>query len=103
MDLNEYQTKAAAFALDVSPIERVFGLVSEAGEVAGCFQRAERGDYNFDVFSNKLAKELGDVLWYLSKIAHDNGWELSQIAQDNLEKLESRKIRGLILGSGDNR
>ena len=62
MNLDDYQNKAAGYALNVSAMERVFGLVAEAGEVAACFQRAERGDYDFDTFSSKLHKELGDVL-----------------------------------------
>lgn len=103
LNLNEYQSKAAGFALAVSPLERVFGFMEEAGEVAGAFKRMERGDYDLPTFSAKLAGELGDVLWYLSQICTDNGWSLQDIAQDNLDKLESRKTRNLIIGSGSNR
>ena len=103
MEFKEYQEKASAFALQVSPLERVFGLLEEAGEVAGAFKRMERGDYDLDTFSSKLAAEMGDVLWYLSQIANDNGWSLADIANSNLEKLESRSIRGKILGAGSDR
>jgi len=50
-----------------------------------------------------MAKELGDVLWYVTAIASDLGYELDEVAQLNLDKLESRSQRGKIKGSGDNR
>jgi NTP pyrophosphatase (non-canonical NTP hydrolase) len=81
----------------------VFGLLEECGEVAGVFKRLFRGDYELDVAGQKLAAELGDVLWYVAGIAKDNDWRLSDIMTANLDKLESRKLRGKILGSGDSR
>jgi len=103
LNLTDYQSKASTFALSVSPLERVFGLLEEAGEVAGAFKRMERGDYDMPTFGAKLAGELGDVLWYLAQICSDNQWSLEDIAQSNLDKLESRKARSMILGSGSNR
>jgi len=47
--------------------------------------------------------ELGDVLWYISALADDLGVTLEEIAQANVDKLQSRKERGKIGGSGDNR
>lgn len=104
MQLDDYQISAFKYTVpDASPEERVFGILEESGEVAGVFKRLLRGDYNPDVAMTKLHKELGDVLWYLSQIALDNGWKLSEIAQANLDKLESRFTRNLIMGSGDER
>jgi NTP pyrophosphatase (non-canonical NTP hydrolase) len=103
-NFNDYQEKAASFRVaNASNEERVMGLLEEAGEVAGVFKRFLRGDYSEDMASSKLFKELGDVLFYVSQIAKDNGWKFSEIAQGNIDKLESRQIRGLILGSGDDR
>jgi len=104
MTLNEYQKLAAAYRLPkTTPEERVFGVLEEAGEIAGVFKRLLRGDYDDDTAATKLHKELGDVLWYLSQIAEDNEWDLEEVAMANLDKLESRKIRNLIMGSGDDR
>lgn len=104
MTLNDYQNKAGEFQVpNAPPEERIMGLFEEAGEVAGLFKRMLRGDYSPDVVATKLHKELGDVLWYLSRIAADNGWTLQDIAETNIEKLESRKLRNAILGEGDNR
>lgn len=103
-NFDDYQHAAFKYRVsDVPPEERIMGLIEETGEVAGVFKRMLRGDFDPDMAATKLHKELGDVLWYLSQIAYDNGWKLSEVAKANLDKLESRSIRGLILGSGDNR
>ena len=79
------------------------GLLAESGEVAGIFQKLLRGDFDADVAATKLHKELGDVLWHVAAIAHDNGWHLDDIANANIEKLTSRQMRNVIAGSGDDR
>lgn len=104
LTLNEYQSRAADFRVpSAPPEERVMGLLEEAGEVAAIFKRLLRGDYGPDMAATKLHKELGDILWYVSQIAGDNDWSLEEVANTNIEKLESRKQRNLIVGSGDNR
>ena len=41
-----------------------------------------------------MAKELGDVLWYVAQLASELGLDLDEIAQANLDKLLSRQQRG---------
>ena len=53
--------------------------------------------------SRDMAKELGDVLWYLSVAASDLGYTLEEIAEMNIDKLRKRKAKDMIKGSGDNR
>lgn len=104
LTLNKYQVLAGTYMLpNAPPEERVFGILEEAGEVAGVFKRMMRGDYGPDEAAAKLAKELGDILWYIAGVAADNDWTLESIAQTNLEKLESRKQRNVIIGSGNDR
>lgn len=104
LTLNDYQEQAAKYQVEqAAPEERVMGLLEEAGEVAGVFKRYMRGDYDVVECSARLEKELGDILWYLSRVAADNNWTLASVAQANLEKLESRFVRNAILGSGDTR
>ena len=104
MDFNNYQAKAKTFVVPTAvPEERVYGLLEEAGEVAGVFKRVFRGDFPSTDLGPKLAKELGDVLWYLSMICEDNGWQLEDIAKDNIDKLESRKFRNMLIGTGSDR
>lgn len=106
MDFNEYQEKAGLTAIYPNPIVYpVLGLAGEAGEVAEKVKKVLR-DCN-GVFSEEkkleIAKELGDVLWYLSQIAKDLGVSFNFVAETNLKKLEDRQNRGKIQGSGDNR
>jgi NTP pyrophosphatase (non-canonical NTP hydrolase) len=104
LTLDDYQERSRQFRVKAStPEERVFGLLEESGEVAGVFKRLFRGDYDDDVAADKLAKELGDVFWYLANICTDNGWKLSYIAQANLDKLTKRMEQGKLKGSGDDR
>jgi NTP pyrophosphatase (non-canonical NTP hydrolase) len=49
------------------------------------------------------AKELGDVLWYLTASAKELGYRLQDIAEMNLVKLYDRKKRDVLNGSGDER
>lgn len=102
-DLNDYQKKAVSFAVYPATHKILYptlGLCGEAGEVAEKVKKQIRDG----VFSNyELAKELGDVLWYLSNTANDIGYSLKEIANLNIDKLTSRKNRNVIKGSGDNR
>jgi len=50
-----------------------------------------------------LVFELGDVLWYVARLAMELGVSLDDVAQLNLEKLSDRAARGVIGGSGDHR
>ena len=109
MELNDYQAKSRQTALypDVgnNAIYPTLGLVGEAGEVADKVKKILRDNNGvFDEESKDSIKfELGDVLWYISQLASELGYELDEVANANLEKLQSRKIRGKLNGSGDDR
>lgn len=88
------------------------GLVGEAGEVAEKVKKHLRGDpahnplEHDDIVARNIevAKELGDVLFYLTWIAEYHGFTLRQIADMNIDKLTGRKERnGTLRGDGDNR
>ena len=110
MDLKEYQEKSKKTDLGTIAKENNFdyyalGLVNEAGEVAGKIKKIHR-DYDGEVtdeYRKELAKEMGDVLWYLSALCEKFNLELEDVAQMNIDKLYSRKERGQIKGNGDNR
>ncbi len=76
------------------------GLTSEAGEVAGKVKKLIR-DGKGD--KKAIASEIGDVLWYCAMLAKETKVPLNDIMKDNLKKLYSRKERGTLQGSGDNR
>lgn len=77
------------------------GLSSEAGEVAGLVKKELRDSPEFD--RNKWLGELGDVVWYLSRLLDTLGISLEEAMQYNYDKLASRKERGALGGHGDDR
>jgi NTP pyrophosphatase (non-canonical NTP hydrolase) len=104
---SEYQSAAKSTALYKDKVTyTAFGLSNEVGEVLGKLKKQLRdkgGDYKEEEFKKNIEKELGDVLWYVAMLADDLDLNLGIIAVHNLEKLEDRKNRGVIQGSGDNR
>jgi NTP pyrophosphatase (non-canonical NTP hydrolase) len=109
MDLNDYQ--AAALQTAIYPNQGfdftypALGLVGEAGEVADKLKKVIRDNNGVltDTVREAVAKEIGDVLWYVAVLANEMNYSLDRIAQNNLDKLASRQQRGVISGSGDNR
>ena len=83
----------------------MLGLVGESGEVAEKFKKWVRdlGSDESRIDRSGIAKELGDVLWYLAVLADYLDLSLDDIATANLAKLASRQSRGVLGGSGDNR
>ena len=115
MNLNEYQTEAQSFAVNDDLMHFTFGLLEEAGEAAGVLKRVFRfdlgywdSDSNYDygvsyMARDKLIMELGDILWHVALVANNLGYSLEAVADLNLQKLQSRKQRDMIKGSGDDR
>jgi NTP pyrophosphatase (non-canonical NTP hydrolase) len=106
MNFSEYQERANATAIyntKFSIMYPTLGLAGEAGEVAEKVKKIIRDNKNIVDEREDIAKELGDVLWYVAAVARDIGFKLEAIAEMNIEKLESRKERGVLQGNGDNR
>lgn len=103
MQLSDYQEKIKEFRLPTANQHYVMmGLVGEVGELYSHVAKAIRdSDGMIDLLPVK--KELGDILWFVSSLASDFGFSLDDIASQNIEKLESRKARNQIQGSGDER
>lgn len=109
MTMDEYQDLAMDSAIydpKFAMIYPALKLAGEAGEVAEKIGKRLRdfdGDLTDPDWQDTVAKELGDVLWYIAALARDMGWTLEEIADANLSKLASRMERGVIGGSGDDR
>lgn len=110
MDINDYQRFAAETAIYpgrgtvTGLLYTALGL-GESGEIQGKVKKILR-DANgvlTDEARKAIAAEVGDLLWYVSQVADEIGVKLNDIAIDNLAKLNSRKERGVLQGSGDNR
>ena len=94
MTINEYQNAALRtaqtdklLAIDLL-INSALGLCGESGEVADLVKkhRFQGHDLDFD----HIAKELGDIAWYLAVGAYAIGYDLEKILQMNVDKLKAR-------------
>ena len=106
MNFSEYQERANETAIYPEEYKLTYptlGLAGEAGEVADKVKKIIRDGLSLAEEKESIAKELGDVLWYVAAVARDIGYSLEVIAEMNIEKLESRKERGALQGNGDNR
>ena len=114
-EFNDYQQEQALLAK--YPVDDIYmamaytclGLVGEAGEVSEKVKKAIRKQNLAELLRNEesvaeIAKELGDVLWYVSAVANEIGYTLEEIANINIAKLTDRVNRNVLIeGSGDNR
>lgn len=108
MNMEEYGKAAAStdrYPNTCKPWVYALGLAGEAGETCDKIKKVYRDKSG--VFKaeerEEIAKELCDVLWYVTRLGACLGYSLDEIADMNVKKLASRAERGVIKGSGDNR
>ena len=107
--MDRYQEEAWETAIYPNKGDNLYypalGLAGEAGEVCNKIKKIMRDQEGSPTQAQKqeIAKELGDVLWYLATLATELDSHLGCIAGGNLEKLADRKKRDVLGGSGDNR
>ncbi len=87
------------------PYYGILGLCGETGEVAEKLKKIKRDKQGVfdDASKAEIIKELGDVVWYVTNIAQSLGSNLEEVMSVNIEKVNSRRERGVMNGSGDNR
>ena len=93
MEINEYQKSAMrTINKDLSEkdmlINGVMGLCGESGEVIDIVKKHIA--HNHELNKDHLAKELGDVAWYLAETATALGYSLEDIFKMNIDKLKKR-------------
>ena len=124
MTMNQYQDRAMSTCMNTCSnfSYMMLNLVGEVGELASKVAKEIRKgniEIGATAMPNKimpymnedewwaketeLMMEAGDILWQLAGLCTTMGWTLEEIAQRNLDKLASRKQRGVIDGDGDNR
>lgn len=122
MELNEYQDKAMTTCMPSSDnfAYQMLNLVGEVGEFASKVAKTIRKEQLYicdndiliptkymdsmeKTIENDWKSEIGDMCWQLAGLCKVMGWTLEEVCQANLDKLSSRKDRGVIDGSGDNR
>ncbi|MFD9893359.1 nucleoside triphosphate pyrophosphohydrolase family protein [Amycolatopsis sp. NPDC059027] len=81
------------------------GLAGETGEVADKVKKIyrDKGGVVDALDRAALSKELGDVQWYLARVADELNLSLGAVVGLNERKLRDRKTRGVLGGSGDDR
>lgn len=110
MTFDEYQKQALTTAVvhpDPLMDKTIYamGVAGEAGEVVEKWKKivAYREGKVTQEDINELAKELGDVVWYIAVLADSLGLSFDEIMRRNVDKLKSRQVRNVIKGQGDNR
>ena len=122
MNFENYQEQAKTTAIYLNKVKerfphlpeevyKVMGIsyvangMGEAGEVQGKVKKLIR-DCGGEIEQEKkdaILDEVGDILWYCALMCEELDASLQQVAENNLDKLFSRKERGKLGGSGDNR
>ena len=103
---NEYQRRAmttlnpALSRKDVL-INGVMGLCGESGEAIDIVKKHLHQGHPLD--KEKLAKELGDIAWYLAETAYALDIPLEKILRGNLDKLKARYPEGFDTEKSRNR
>ena len=93
MTPNEYQKLALRTAnTSLSDLQQLqnglMGLNGEAGEAIDLLKKSLFQGHELDV--KHMAKELGDVAWYLAVAADSIGYDLETVFQMNIDKLKAR-------------
>ncbi len=96
----EYQKKAMRTCTEPDINHAVFGLASEAGEVAGIMQKQLQG-HGFD--QEHMKKELGDCLWMIAEVCAALDLNLDDVMECNIRKLEARYPNGFEVERSVNR
>lgn len=85
-----------------TPMYLAVALCEEAGEVAGKVKKSFRDDGG-ELRKEGILDELGDLLYYITKMAHECGYTLADVMNRNVIKLNDRAARGVQKGDGDHR
>ncbi|QMP84213.1 MazG-like nucleotide pyrophosphohydrolase [Streptomyces phage Coruscant] len=81
------------------------GASGEVGEIMNKLGKIIRDNDSEISYEQRkdFTKEVGDVIWFLTRAVDEMGFSMEVVLQENLAKLRSRKERGVLSGSGDNR
>jgi NTP pyrophosphatase (non-canonical NTP hydrolase) len=99
VELDRYQEAAqgtdqvsssTARTVGVELIVPLLGLAGEAGELLSEYKKQLRDGEAHVLHKERIAEELGDLLWYIANVASKYGLSLSEIASKNLEKTQGR-------------
>jgi NTP pyrophosphatase (non-canonical NTP hydrolase) len=75
---------------DVSIIVPLLGLAGETGELLSEYKKHLRDRDVHPLPKERIAEELGDLLWHIANVASKSGLDLNDIAEKNLAKARDR-------------
>jgi NTP pyrophosphatase (non-canonical NTP hydrolase) len=95
MDLRTYQARAKETDRNPGIDEQarmipLAGLASETGELLGEYKKYLRDGESHQLFKQRMAEEVGDLLRYIANVATKFDLDLAQVAEANLAKCEGR-------------
>ncbi|HCL3990060.1 TPA: nucleoside triphosphate pyrophosphohydrolase family protein [Pseudomonas aeruginosa] len=99
MDIDYYQTEAQktdripgdALSHDEARlIVPLLGLAGEVGELLSEYKKHIRDGDAHILFKERVAEEVGDLLWYIANVASKFELKLSDVAKGNLQKTSDR-------------
>ena len=101
----EWTRSTAVYPAEQALQYTALGLAGEVGEVCNSLKKVYRDDQGCVTPERRanLAKELGDVFWYLARLSDELELYLPAVLGNNVSKLEDRLSRDVIKGSGAER
>jgi NTP pyrophosphatase (non-canonical NTP hydrolase) len=99
MDLNAYQQQAqetdrvpehGGSRIGIDLVVPLLGLAGETGELLSEYKKHLRDGDAHRLFKERVAEELGDLLWYVANVAAKFDLKLDEIADGNLRKTRDR-------------
>jgi len=98
MNFNDFQTRAlltdrtppsTPMTNDAARLIPLLGLAGEAGQLLAEYKKRLRDGPGHVLFVDRVAEELGDILWYVANLASKYDLELEAVAAQNLRKVET--------------
>ncbi len=96
MQMNEYQalarrTQNAQLGLRERKEHALMGMISELGEICGCYQKTHQGH---PLIVNDVIDELGDLMWFIAEFCDTLRVDMGYVAERNIDKLRGRYPEG---------
>ncbi len=98
MNFSDFQERAlrtdrtpatTSMSADAARLIPLLGLAGEAGQLLAEYKKRLRDGPGHVLFVDRVAEELGDILWYVSNLASKYELDLEAIAAQNLKKVDA--------------
>lgn len=76
------------------PLYASLGLAGECGEFVELIKKWSRSPTTSRPPQEKLKSELGDVIWYVTRLCNQLGLTLGEVIEYNMEKIDRRRLFG---------